>query len=434
MHFLDIILKKRNGSRLNQKEIHQFISGVVQGDLPDYQVAAFLMAIWFSKMDKEETIHLTTAMRDSGQVVDLSDIPGIKADKHSTGGVADTTTLITAPLVSACGLKVAKMSGRGLGHTGGTLDKIESIPGCRTDLDMAGFKKVVLECGLSIISQTADLVPADKLLYALRDVTGTVDNISLIAASIMSKKLASGSDVIVLDVKTGNGAFMKKQEEAEILAELMVEIGKAAHKRVFALVTDMNQPLGRAVGNALEVKEAIEVLQGNLSGDLTRVALSLASKMVLAGGLAENDVDAERKVERALKSGDALGQLAKMIQAHGGDPKVCQNSELLPSADKIVEICAEKDGYIHSIQTDQVGTAALLLGAGRATKSDIIDPAVGIWIKRRLGDRVGKGNVIAHFHVNETKNLETAVQRFQKAIQYSDKPVTKPPLIYTTIN
>ncbi len=433
MHFLDVILQKRNGERLTQNQISHFISEYVKNNIPDYQVAALLMAIWFSKMDKQETTDLTMAMRDSGLVIDLSDIPGIKADKHSTGGVADTTTLITAPLVAACGLKVAKMSGRGLGHTGGTIDKIESIPGCKTDIDMAQFKQIVSNSGMSIIGQTQALVPADKLLYALRDVTGTIDNVSLIAASIMSKKLASGSDVVVLDVKTGNGAFMKEIEAAIQLADLMVSIGKTAGKKMVALVTDMNQPLGCAVGNALEVKEAIAVLQGNQSGDLKQVALTLAAKMILAGGLAVDDTDASNQVSQALDSGKALEKLAQMIEAQGGNPDVCTHTDRLPVADKIINVRAPKKGYIKTIQTDQVGTSALLLGAGRTKKTDRIDPAVGIWMKIRLGNAVEKGDCLAQFHVNEESHLDEAVQRFQDAITIDDQKPDKHELIYKTI-
>lgn len=434
MHFLDIILKKRDGLNLSKSEIDFFVNGYVSGAIPDYQASALLMAIWFSKMDDRETADLTFALRDSGHQIDLTDIPGIKVDKHSTGGVADTTSLITAPVTAACGLRVAKISGRGLGHTGGTIDKIESIPGCRVDIDMARFKQIVSETGISIIGQTAELVPADKLLYALRDVTGTVDNISLIAASIMSKKLASGSDVIVLDVKTGNGAFMKEMNQAVHLARTMVAIGKAAEKSVTALVTDMNQPLGNAVGNALEVKEAIQILKGEGAGDLKTVALALSAQMVLAAGKAANESDARSLVEQALSSGNALDAFGKMIKAHGGDPGVCEDPSLLPQAAQTIDVECDQSGFVTQIQTDQIGTSALLLGAGRAKKTDNIDPAVGIWMDIRLGDVVNKGDRLARFHVNDSSHLDNAIQRFKQAITvHSEKPEPLP-LIYKKID
>lgn len=433
MHFLDLIFKKRSGLALSRKEIAYFISGYVKGDIPDYQVSALLMAIWFSKMDAQETADLTFAMRDSGEVMDLSGIPGVKADKHSTGGVADTTTLIVAPMVAACGLKVAKMSGRGLGHTGGTLDKLESIPGFSTAIGMEQFKQIVSQGGMSIIGQTSELVPADKMLYALRDVTGTIDNTSLIAASIMSKKLASGSDVIVLDVKTGTGAFMQSIEAARELAQSMVAIGRSAKKKIMALVTDMNQPLGNAIGNALEVQEAIEILQGNHHGDLRQVSMALAARMLLAGGMAEDEKKALTRLNQALASGAALEKLAGMIKAQGGNQRVCQDTALLPRAEQIVPVRARKKGYIGKMITDQMGVAALLLGAGRVKKTDGIDPAVGIWMKTRLGDFVDKGDLVAQFHVNDTKNLDQAVLKFHNALIIDKDPPERAQLIHDTI-
>lgn len=434
MHFLDLILKKRNSKRLSGKEIDFFISGYVNGEIPDYQVSALLMAIWFSQMDPRETADLTFAMRDSGDVVDLTGIPGVKVDKHSTGGVADTTTLIIAPMVAACGLKVAKMSGRGLGHTGGTLDKLEAIPGFSTTIGMERFKRIVSGCGLSVIGQTHKLVPADRMLYALRDVTGTIDNTSLIAASIMSKKLASGSDVIVLDVKIGNGAFMQTIEDARDLAELMVAIGKSAGKKVMALVTDMNQPLGHAVGNALEVKEAIRILQGKCHGALKDAALALAAKMLIAGGRAADDQMAVNMLKQALASGKALELLARMIEAQGGNPAVCQDVSLLPQAGQVIRVKAKKRGYVCKVITNEIGIAALLLGAGRLQKTDSIDPGVGIRMKTRLGDYVGKGETIAHFYVNDRKNLDQAILRFENALLIEKVPPKKNPLIYETIS
>lgn len=433
MHFLELILKKRNGHRLSTKEIDYFISEYVNRNIPDYQVSALLMAIWFSRMDVRETRDLTFAMRDSGDKIDLSAIPGVKVDKHSTGGVADTTTLVAAPLVAACGLKVAKMSGRGLGHTGGTIDKLESIPGLSTDVSMEKFVKIVSEHGLSIIGQTRKLVPADKLLYALRDVTGTVDNMSLIASSIISKKLASGAGAIVLDVKTGNGAFMESREQAVELARLMVDIGQMTQKKFTALVTDMNQPLGNAVGNALEVQEAVEILQGKHEGDLKTVSLALAAHMVMAGGAASNENEAHEKIGRALGSGRALEKLAQMIEAQGGHPGVCDDTGLLPRARKTITIEAGRKGYIHGIATDQIGYAALLLGAGRIQKTDTIDPAVGIWMQARLGDRVETDSVIARFHVNDPKNLDHAIRKFNDALIIEPEPPPKMHLIHETI-
>lgn len=433
MYFVDLIKKKRNGKSLSKKDIDYFISNYVQGNIPDYQVAALLMAICFVKMDERETADLTFAMRDSGDTIDLSDLDGIKVDKHSTGGVADTTTLITAPIVAACGLKVAKMSGRGLGHTGGTIDKLESIPGLSTDISMDRFKNIVSNCGMSIIGQTTELVPADKMLYALRDVTGTIDNIALISASIMSKKLACGSDTIVLDVKTGNGSFMKKREDAENLARTMVRIGKMADKNTLALVTDMNQPLGNAIGNALEVQEAIEILQGRHDGDLKTVSIALAVNMILTSGLAEDKLTANRMVTTALKSGRALGHLSKMIESQGGNPKVCEDTTLLPQTDQVLSITSPAKGYITTIATDEIGGAAMLLGAGRAKKADSIDASVGIWMKKRIGDNVDKGEEIAVFHVNDTKNIEHAALQFQNALVLEAAPPEKKPLIYSTI-
>ncbi len=434
MHVLDIILKKRNGGSLSKEEIEFFISGYVGGNIPDYQLAALLMAIWFEKMDERETAELTFAMRDSGDIIDLSDVPGPIVDKHSTGGVADTTTLIAAPIVAACGIKVAKLSGRGLGHTGGTIDKLESIPGCRTDIEMNRFKQIVSECGMSVAGQTNELVPADKLLYALRGATGTVDNLSLISSSIMSKKLASGSDTIVLDVKVGNGAFMKERKNGEELAAAMVSIGKMADKKTVALVTDMNQPLGNAVGNALEVQEAIEILQGQHDGDLKDVSIALASQMILISELVEDEPAAIAMVKEALESGRALVQLAKMIEAQGGNPEVCNDTTLLPKADTILSITSQNEGYISDVMTNEIGMAALLLGAGRATKADTIDPAVGIWMKKRLGDRVEIGDELAIFYVNDTKNLEQAKSRFTHALVLGDQPPKKNPLIYAKIS
>ena len=433
MHITDIILKKRSGGKLGKEEIEFFINGYVAGDIPDYQVSALLMAIWFNGMDARETTDLTLSMVASGDVVDLSGIDGIKVDKHSTGGVADTTTLIAAPLVAACGGKVAKMSGRGLGHTGGTLDKLESIPGLSIEQSMESFQDIVNKYGLSVIGQTANLVPADKKLYALRDVTVTVDNMSLIAASVMSKKIASGADAIVLDVKTGSGAFMKTVEDAFELARAMVDIGNLAGRKTVALVTDMNQPLGNAVGNALEVREAIEILGGGHEGDLKDAALALSAWMLRLSGLAGSEDEAVKMLERAIADGSALKALAGMIEAQGGDPSVVDDVSKLPAASRLVEVKAEKSGWISEMNNTEIGISAMLLGAGRQTKADVIDPAVGLWMKKRLGDIVGEGEVLAEFHVNDDANLGEAVSRFRKAIKISESAPEKLPLIYKVV-
>jgi len=429
----ELIRKKRDKSVLSAEEIRFLINGYVSGDVPDYQMAALLMAVWFNGMNAQETYELTMAMMHSGDLIDLSSIPGIKVDKHSTGGVADTTTLVALPLVAACGGKVAKMSGRGLGHTGGTLDKLESIPGFSVNQPMERFVEIVREHGFSVIGQTGDLVPADKLLYALRDVTATIDNISLIASSIMSKKLAAGSDAIILDVKTGSGAFMKNEEDAVALARAMVSIGKRAGKKVSAVVSDMSQPLGEAIGNALEVREAVEILQGHhREGDLARVSLILAARMLAASGLGTVD-EAERKLQEALSSGMGLESLKKMISAQGGDPAVCDDTSRLPGAARRYSIEATASGYVSAMETDRIGIAALLLGAGRRTKEDRIDPAVGIWMKKRLGDSVEEGEPLADFYVNDEANLEEAVSEFQRALRIEEQKPEPPELVRTII-
>lgn len=433
MHIVDIILKKRNGNALSAEEIAFVINGYVAGDLPDYQLAALMMAVWFRGMDPRETKDLTLTMMRSGDQIDLSAIPGIKVDKHSTGGVADTTTLVAAPLVAACGGKVAKMSGRGLGHTGGTLDKLESIPGFSVALPMNAFQDLVARIGLSVIGQTANLVPADKMLYALRDVTGTVDNLSLIASSIMSKKLASGSDAIVLDVKTGSGAFMQTPAESRALAEAMVSIGNMAGRKAVALVTDMNQPLGLAVGNALEVREAVEILQGSGGGDLKEVSLALAEQMLIVSNLVSSEKEARVQLDKALESGAALERFAMMIEAQGGDPKITEDTARLPGASTLLEVKARCSGHLAAINNSEIGMAALLLGAGRQSKTDLIDPAVGIWMEKRLGDAVQAGDVLATFHINDEGNRDEAVERFLQACEIREGKPETPPLIYQKV-
>lgn len=434
MRIIDIIQKKKYGGKLSKEEIDFFIKGYTAGDIPDYQVSSLLMAIWFNGMDRKETTDLTLSMVDSGDRIDLSLIPGIKVDKHSTGGVADTTTLIVGPLVAAAGGLVAKMSGRGLGHTGGTLDKLESIPGFSISLSMEKFADVVKKCGVSVIGQTGNLVPADKKLYALRDVTGTVDNLSLIAGSIMSKKIAAGSNRIVLDVKTGSGAFMKSVEDAVALGQMMVDIGNLAGRETHAFITDMNQPLGNAVGNALEVKEAVEILQGKHKGDLRTLSIALAVRMLVLGEIFESPGEAEKKVEEVIADGRALGRFARMIELQGGNPAVAGDTALLPSAESILEVKAERAGYLTAMDTENLGMSALLLGAGRTKKSDSIDPAVGYWIKKRLGDYVEKGEVLAEFHVNSRKNLDEAVERFRNALTLGENNSKNRKLIYREIS
>ncbi len=434
MRIIDIISKKKYGGKLSKDEIDFFIKGYVAGDIPDYQISSLLMAIWFNGMDKEETTELTLSMVDSGDRIDLSLIPGIKVDKHSTGGVADTTTLVVGPLVAAAGGLVAKMSGRGLGHTGGTLDKLESIPGFSIALSMEEFADVVKKCGVSVIGQTGNLVPADKKLYALRDVTGTVDNLSLIAGSVMSKKIAAGSDKIVLDVKTGSGAFMKSVEDAAALGRMMVDIGKLAGRETHAFVTDMNQPLGNAVGNALEVREAIEILQGKHPGDLKDLSIALAVRMLMLGEVFESRKEADEKVRSVIDDGSALERFSKMIELQGGDPKVTEDVSLLPTAESLVEVKAERAGFLTAMDTESLGMSALLLGAGRTKKSDPIDPAVGYWIRKRLGDYVERGDVLAEFHVNDRKNMDEAVSKFKAALTIGEKGTGKRKLIYSEIS
>ena len=430
MRITDLIDKKKRGRKLTKEEISFFIDGYVSGTIPDYQASAFLMAIWFSGMEPEETFDLTLAMASSGDTISLDAIEGVKVDKHSTGGVADTTTLIVAPVVAACGGKVAKMSGRGLGHTGGTLDKLESIPGFNVNLTMEEFVSIVNRYGLSVIGQTKSLVPADKKLYALRDVTGTVDNLSLIASSIMSKKLAAGADAIVLDVKTGNGAFMQDPTEAEALAEAMVDIGSRSGRDTVALVTDMSQPLGLAIGNAIEVQEALEILRDERRGALRDVSLALAARMIMLAGGAQDLDGATRFAEKAISSGRALGKLTDMIEAQGGDSRIVDKPEFLPQPSSILEVKAQANGYIAGFDTASIGLSALLLGAGRTRKDDLVDPAVGIWMEKRLGDPVAAGEVLARFYINASKPIDEAVEIFLGAVCIEAVPPTLPPLVY----
>ncbi len=433
MRALDIVLKKRNGFELSTDEIDFFIKGYTANQIPDYQAAAWLMAIYFKGMTRRETADLTIAMVNSGEQVDLSGIPGIKVDKHSTGGVGDTTTLIAVPLAAACGVPVAKMSGRGLGHTGGTLDKLDAIPGFKTSLSTERFIKAVKTAGLAVIGQTQDLVPADKLMYALRDVTGTIDSLPLIAASIMSKKIAAGADAIVLDVKTGSGAFMKTEEASFALAVEMVEIGSRVGRNTTALVTDMSQPLGMAVGNALEVWEAIEVLKDMHTGPLREVSLLLAACMVYTGGIAKNIEEARAMVEDVLVSGRGLKKLRKMIRTQGGTDKILEDTGLLPGAHTIVPVKSEYEGYIEAIDAEGIGMSALLLGAGRSTKNDVIDYGVGLVMHKRIGDRIHQGDTLADFYINNGENYPEAAKVFRDAVTIDVKKPEVRPLVLGTV-
>ena len=429
MRMYDIIMKKRNGGELSREEIRFFIEGYTRGEIPDYQVSALMMAIYFQKMTEAETCELTMAMAHSGDMLDLSAIRGCKVDKHSTGGVGDKTSLALTPMVAACGIPVAKMSGRGLGHTGGTIDKLESFPGFTTSLTTEQFIRNVNTIGIAIMGQTADLAPADKKLYALRDVTATVDNMSLIASSIMSKKLAAGADAIVLDVKTGSGAFMKQQADAFALAEEMVKIGKNAGRKTIAVISDMDQPLGRAVGNALEVKEAIATLRGEGPEDFRELCMVLGSRMLLASGRADTVEQARELLKNVISDGSALQKLSQFVEAQGGDPEAVSNPEILPAASMVVPVCADRDGYVEQIACEDIGICSLLLGGGRETKESVIDLSVGILLEKKKGDQVKKGDVLGYLHANDEKRLETAREKFIKAYTITEHKPSSEPLI-----
>jgi len=416
MRMPEIIRRKQLKHALTKEEIEFFTDGYAHDRIPDYQAAALTMAIWFCGMSGRETADLTMAMAKSGDMVDLSRIQGIKVDKHSSGGVADTTTIAVGPLTAACGGKLAKMSGRGLSFSGGTLDKLESIPGFSVNLDMNRFIDIVNTCGVSVIGQTANLVPADKKLYALRDVTATVDSMPLIAASIMSKKLAAGGDKILLDVKWGSGAFMKELDKAVELARIMVDIGSHAGKETRALVTDMNQPLGNAVGNALEVMEAVQLLKGEAEGDLKDLVFELSAHILVMGKAAGDYDQAVSLLRRAVETGAAVEKLKEMIQLQGGNPGICDDLSLLPQAHEKIEITTDQSGYVVCMKTEDIGMAAVMIGAGREKKDDAIDPAVGFWLKKRLGDKVKAGDVLADVYVNDQSHLKEAVRKFQDAV------------------
>ena len=420
MRMYDLINRKKNGGKLTKDEIDFIVQGFTKGDIPDYQMSAFLMAVCLKGMDKDETTSLTLSMRDSGETMDLSKINGTTVDKHSTGGVGDKTSICLSAMVAACGVPVAKMSGRGLGHTGGTIDKLESIKGFTTEIPSEKFFDNVNKLKMSIMGQTADLAPADKKIYALRDVTATVDCIPLIASSIMSKKLASGAEAIMLDVKMGSGAFMKNLEDAVTLAETMVEIGSKAGKNTSAVITNMDQPLGRNVGNALEVIEAIELLKGNGSADLLEDCMALGSLMLIAGKAADSIEEAEAMLNKTIEDGSALKKFAEFVEAQGGDPEYVYNTDKFEKASFIEPIPSPVSGYVESIKTDEIGVCSLILGGGRETKDTKIDLSVGLVIEKKVGDYVEKGDPLAYIHSNSKEKTEQAKERFLKAYSFSD--------------
>jgi pyrimidine-nucleoside phosphorylase len=421
MRAVDVIMKKRDGGPLSRDEIRFFVDGVTAGTLPDYQASSLLMAILLRGMTAEETAWLTDAMVHSGERVDLRDIPGVKVDKHSTGGVGDKTSLIVAPLAAACGVPVPMMSGRGLGHTGGTLDKLESIPGFRVNLSLDEMKRALARVGCAMIGQTAQIAPADKKLYALRDVTGTVESIPLISASIMSKKIAEGIDALVLDVKTGSGAFMKTLADSRKLAESLVSIGNASGVRTEAIVTSMEAPLGAAVGNALEVVECIDVLKGGGPNDLVEVAVELSARMLVMGKVAKNQGEGDRQARLAIKSGAGLERLRRIIEIQGGDPHVVDDVTRLPQADEKHVVLAERGGYVNRVDAELIGRASVALGAGRDRVEDPVDPAVGIIVRAKPGDEVQTGDPILEIHYRTRPRLEAALALASRAVTIRDK-------------
>ena len=429
MRMYDIILKKREGQTLTAQELNFFIEKFTQGVIPDYQASALMMAIYFKGLDSNETLALTKAMIRSGEVIDLSSIPGIKVDKHSTGGVGDKTSIVLGPLVAACGVPVAKLSGRGLGHTGGTIDKLESFSGFNVNLSELEFIHNVKAIGIAITAQTANLAPADKKLYALRDVTATVENKSLIAGSIMSKKLASGSDAIVLDVKCGDGAFMKEPEDAFELARVMVDIGNGMRKKTVAIVSDMEQPLGRSVGNSLEVIEAIETLKGNGPKDLVELCMALGERMLTLGGIANEVQVARVKLQEAIASGAALEKLKQFVEAHGGDSGQVDDTTSLPNAKYSREIMAEQSGFVTSIKAEQVGIAAMQLGAGRGTKESEIDLSAGVYLHKKVGERLDIGEPIVTLFTSTKEKLDLAEEKVITAYSIGTEKVQQRVLV-----
>jgi pyrimidine-nucleoside phosphorylase len=428
---VDIIEKKRDGQVLTKEEIEFFITGYTNGDIPDYQASSLAMAVFFQDMNDEERAALTMAMVNSGDVIDLSDIHGTKVDKHSTGGVGDTTTLVLAPLVAAVGVPVAKMSGRGLGHTGGTIDKLESVEGFHVEISEEKFVKLVNEAKVAVIGQTGNLTPADKKLYGLRDVTGTVNSIPLIASSIMSKKIAAGADAIVLDVKTGNGAFMKTLEDAEALAHAMVSIGNNVGRNTMAIISDMGQPLGNAIGNALEVKEAIETLQGKGPEDLTELVMTLGSQMVVVGGKAKDLEEARALLEKAIQDGSALESFRTFLENQDGDGSVVDDVSKLPQSKYQVALPAESSGFVTEIVANEMGVASMMLGAGRQTKDDDIDLSVGLVLHKKVGDRVDEGEPLLTIHSNR-ENVDDVIEKLNQSITVSEQGA-EPTLIHKII-
>ncbi len=429
MRMYDLILKKKQGGELSTDEIRYMIEGFTGGSIPDYQMSAMTMAICFRGMTPRETVDLTLAMRDSGDVLDLSGIKGVKVDKHSTGGVGDKTSLALTPIIAALGVPVAKMSGRGLGHTGGTIDKLECFDGFTTALSEEQFAGNVNTIGIAIAGQTANLAPADKKLYALRDVTATVDQMSLIASSIMSKKLASGSDAIVLDVKTGNGAFMKKLEDSRALAKEMVSIGTMAGKKTVAVITDMDQPLGRAVGNSLEVREAIDTLRGEGPADFKEVVFALGSQMLMLAGRASDEKEARALMEGVIEDGSALDKFAQFVRAQGGDAAPVYDTSLLPVAGKTLAVTAKESGYVHRILAEDIGIACMTLGGGRETKESAIDLSVGIILEKKNGDAVSDGEVLATIYGNDDAKMQAAYEKIAHAYEIAKEPAAFVPVV-----
>lgn len=425
----DLIMKKRNGGALSDEEIGFMVRGYTAGEIPDYQMSAMMMAVYFQGMDARETLALTMAMAQSGDMLDLCGIHGIKVDKHSTGGVGDKTSLALTPMVAALGVPVAKMSGRGLGHTGGTIDKLESFTGFSTAISEEQFKENVNRIGIAIMGQTADLAPADKKLYALRDVTATVDSMPLIASSIMSKKLAAGADAIVLDVKTGSGAFMKTEEDSFALAREMVRIGNGAGRKTIAVVSDMDQPLGYAVGNALEVREAINTLMGNGPEDFVELCITLGSYMLIAGGKAQDRQEAEKMLAEVIQNGKALDKLAEFVAAQGGDREQVYHPERLARAQLAEDVLSPADGFVQGIACAEIGMCSLILGGGRETKESAIDLSVGLMLHKKTGDAVRKGEPLAMLYANDKDKLAQAKARLLNAYSIGDAPVEKKPLI-----
>ncbi len=431
---IDVIRKKRDGVELSQAEIEGLVKAYTEGSIPDYQVSAWLMAVVLKGMTRPETAALTDAMLHSGDVLDLSALPRRKVDKHSTGGVGDKTSLVLAPVAAAAGVAVPMISGRGLGHTGGTLDKLEAIPGFNVNLPVAEFRRVLEVCGCAMIGQTAEIAPADRKLYALRDVTGTVESPYLICASIMSKKLAEGIDALVLDVKTGSGAFMKSEKDAAFLAELMVETGERMGKQVVALITDMDQPLGNMIGNALEVVEVVEILRDAGPEDLRELCLELAGWMLHLGGVSKTVAEGKQESAKLISSGEALDRFRQMVELQGGDARVIDDVKRLPQARHTTQVASAKAGYLASMQCEQIGTACVILGGGRERKEDAVDPAVGIVLHRKVGDRVAAGEAIATIHYNAEAQAARARQLIEASCQVAEAPpATKQPLIHRVI-